>query len=38
MVLVRARVDGEISRVAFREGQNVTSGELLIELDRRRVA
>jgi membrane fusion protein, multidrug efflux system len=34
-VLVRARVDGEISRVAFREGQNVRRGDVLIELDRR---
>jgi multidrug efflux system membrane fusion protein len=35
MVLVRARVDGEISRVAFREGQNVRRGDVLVELDRR---
>jgi len=34
-VLVRARVDGEINRVAFREGQNVRRGDVLIELDRR---
>src|SRR5450631_468073 len=34
-VLVRARVDGEISRVAFREGQNVRRGDVLMELDRR---
>jgi multidrug efflux system membrane fusion protein len=35
MVLVRARVDGEISRVVFREGQDVRRGDVLIELDRR---
>lgn len=34
-VLVRARVDGEINRVAFREGKNVRRGEVLVELDRR---
>jgi multidrug efflux system membrane fusion protein len=34
-VLVRARVDGEIRRIAFREGQDVKQGDVLIELDRR---
>lgn len=34
-VLVRPRVDGEISRVQFREGQNVRRGDVLVELDRR---
>ncbi len=34
-VLVRPRVDGEISRVAFREGQTVHRGDVLVELDRR---
>ena len=33
--LVRARVDGEISRVAFTEGSKVRRGEVLVELDRR---
>jgi multidrug efflux system membrane fusion protein len=34
-VTVRTRVDGEISRIAFREGQIVHRGEMLVELDRR---
>jgi multidrug efflux system membrane fusion protein len=34
-VLVRARVDGEISRVPFDEGKNVKRGDILVELDRR---
>jgi multidrug efflux system membrane fusion protein len=34
-VLVRARVDGEISRVVFDEGKNVKRGDILVELDRR---
>lgn len=34
-VLVRARVDGEISRVPFKEGENVKHGDILVELDRR---
>src|ERR1700688_2010212 len=34
-VLVRARVDGEISRVPFKEGENVKRGAVLVELDRR---
>src|SRR5262245_22817552 len=34
-VLVRPRVDGQISRVAFTEGAQVKKGDLLVELDRR---
>jgi multidrug efflux system membrane fusion protein len=34
-VLLRARVDGEIRRVAYREGQDVKQGDVLVELDRR---
>jgi multidrug efflux system membrane fusion protein len=34
-VVVRTRVDGEISRVAFREGQEVHRGDVLVEIDRR---
>jgi len=34
-VMVRTRVDGEISRIAFREGQSVRQDEVLVELDRR---
>jgi membrane fusion protein, multidrug efflux system len=34
-VLVRARVDGEIRRVAFSEGTNVKRGDVLVELDPR---
>ncbi len=34
-VLVRSRVDGELLRVHFREGQNVKAGDLLAEIDPR---
>ena len=34
-VAVRARVSGEVTRVAFREGQNVKKGELLFQIDPR---
>jgi multidrug efflux system membrane fusion protein len=34
-VTVRARVDGEIRNIAFREGQDVQAGELLAEIDPR---
>src|ERR1700761_488759 len=34
-VLVRARVDGQITRVAFQEGAEVRKGDILVELDRR---
>ncbi len=34
-VLVRARVDGQISRVSFEEGAEVKRGDVLVELDRR---
>ena len=34
-VLVRARVDGQISRVSFTEGAEVKRGDVLAELDRR---
>jgi multidrug efflux system membrane fusion protein len=34
-VLVRGRVDGQISRVAFEEGADVKRGDVLVELDRR---
>jgi multidrug efflux system membrane fusion protein len=34
-VLVRARVDGQITRVAFQEGAQVKQGDVLVELDRR---
>jgi multidrug efflux system membrane fusion protein len=34
-VAVRTRVGGEITKVAFREGQDVKAGDLLFELDRR---
>ncbi len=33
--VVRSRVDGQILRVAFREGQLVRQGELLVEIDPR---
>jgi multidrug efflux system membrane fusion protein len=35
MVTVRSRVDGELLRVAFSEGQMVKTGELLAEIDPR---
>src|SRR4051794_33041944 len=35
MVAVRSRVDGNITRVNFTEGQEVKAGDLLIELDAR---
>jgi multidrug efflux system membrane fusion protein len=35
MVTVRSRVDGQLLRVAFREGQFVKAGELLAEVDPR---
>jgi membrane fusion protein, multidrug efflux system len=34
-VLVRTRVDGQIDKVAFKEGQLVNQGDLLVEIDRR---
>lgn len=34
-VLIRSRVDGEISKVIFKEGTSVRRGQELIELDRR---
>jgi multidrug efflux system membrane fusion protein len=34
-VTMRARVDGEIRNIAFREGQDVQAGELLAEIDPR---
>jgi multidrug efflux system membrane fusion protein len=34
-VQVRTRVDGEIQRVAFREGQTVHKGDLLVQVDPR---
>jgi multidrug efflux system membrane fusion protein len=34
-VAIRTRVDGEIRRVAFREGQEVRQGDVLFELDAR---
>mgnify|MGYP003392592732 CR=1 FL=1 len=34
-VTVRSRVDGELVRVAFKEGQHVREGELLAEIDPR---
>jgi membrane fusion protein, multidrug efflux system len=34
-VLVRTRVDGQIDKIAFREGQVVNQGDLLVEIDPR---
>ena len=34
-VTVRARVDGQIVKIAFKEGQNVNEGDLLAEIDPR---
>jgi multidrug efflux system membrane fusion protein len=34
-VLVRTRVDGQIDKVAFQEGQSVNQGDLLVEIDPR---
>ncbi len=34
-VVVRARVDGQIEKIAFREGQMVKEGDLLAQIDRR---
>jgi membrane fusion protein, multidrug efflux system len=34
-VLVRTRVDGQIDKVAFKEGQMVNQGDLLVEIDPR---
>src|SRR5882757_8725852 len=34
-VLVRSRVDGQIDKVAFKEGQVVKQGDLLVESDPR---
>ncbi|HEX9469376.1 MAG TPA: efflux RND transporter periplasmic adaptor subunit [Bradyrhizobium sp.] len=34
-VLVRTRVDGQIDKVAFKEGQLVNAGDLLVEIDPR---
>jgi multidrug efflux system membrane fusion protein len=34
-VLVRTRVDGQIDKVAFKEGQLVKAGDLLVEIDPR---
>jgi membrane fusion protein, multidrug efflux system len=34
-VLVRTRIDGQIDKVAFKEGQSVKQGDLLVEIDPR---
>src|ERR1043166_4586414 len=32
---IKSRIDGQIVKVNFREGQNVNQGELLVEIDSR---
>jgi multidrug efflux system membrane fusion protein len=34
-VLVRTRIDGQIDKIAFQEGQQVNQGDLLVEIDPR---
>src|SRR6266851_9921497 len=34
-VVVRSRVDGQINRIAFQEGQSVKEGDTLVEIDPR---
>src|SRR4030081_91015 len=34
-VVVRTRVDGQIDKIAFKEGQSVNQGDLLVEIDPR---
>jgi multidrug efflux system membrane fusion protein len=34
-VTVRSRVDGEVTKVAFRQGQMVTEGDILVQIDPR---
>jgi multidrug efflux system membrane fusion protein len=34
-VTVRSRVDGQITKISFREGQNVQAGDALVEIDPR---
>jgi multidrug efflux system membrane fusion protein len=34
-VLVRSRVDGEVVRVGFKQGQMVNQGDMLVEIDPR---
>ncbi|MDI9409173.1 MAG: efflux RND transporter periplasmic adaptor subunit [Candidatus Pacebacteria bacterium] len=34
-VTVRSRIDGQITKINFREGQEVTQGDLLVQLDSR---
>ena len=34
-MLVRTRVDGQIDKIAFKEGQMVNQGDLLVEIDPR---
>ncbi len=33
--MIRSQVDGKVERILFREGQDVKTGEVLVELDRR---